>query len=59
MSGMYELMIGGLTQGRLTKRRLTKGRLTKGRLTKGRLTTHDSRLTRLTQKTTRLLTLNS
>ena len=52
MSGMYELMIGGLTQGRLTKRRLTKGRLTKGRLT-----THDSRLTRLTQKTTRLLTL--
>ena len=43
MSGMYELMIGGLTQGRLKKRRLTKGRLTKGRLTKGRLTTHDSR----------------
>ena len=52
MSGMYELMIGGLTQGRLTK-----GRLTKGRLTKVRLTTHDSRLTRLTKKTTRLLTL--
>ena len=38
MSGMHELMIGGLTKGGLTK-----GRLTKGRLTKGRLTTHDSR----------------
>ena len=38
MSGMHELMIGGLSKGRLTKRRLTKRRLTKGRLT-----THDSR----------------
>ena len=52
MSGMHELMIGGFTKGRLTK-----GRLTEGRLTEGRLMTHDSRLTRLMIKTTRLLTL--
>ena len=57
MSGMHELMIGGFTKGRLTKGRLTEGRLTEGRLTEGRLMTHDSRLTRLTIKTTRLLTL--